>query len=134
MRGELRQRLKTEPGVRALCAGRVEWLRRPQGGSLPAVTLQVITAPRGQTMTGPDRTVAARVQIDCWATSYEAAFNLAQAVDLALRDLTGPPFISGWSLIDEGEAVEDLAAPKGPAGATAVHRNRRDYRVLYREA
>ena len=61
----------------------------PQSASLPAITYNQISGPRGHTMGGPDGTVKARYQIDCWASTYSGAKALAEAVRKELDGYTG---------------------------------------------
>ena len=73
-------RIKGATAVAALAATRVNWNLRPQNGSLPAVTLKVISAPGDYTLAGPSGLIQARVQIDSWGTSYGSARALQRAV------------------------------------------------------
>lgn len=84
MEGALRARLLADAAVAALVAERVYWVGRPQGGTLPDVTLQVITDGREQDMKGFVGLQQTRVQIDSRATSYGQAKALAEAAISAL--------------------------------------------------
>jgi hypothetical protein len=62
----LSARLLADADVLGATGGRVDWMRRP-GRALPAVTLQIVSDPRPQHMTGFERVRATQVQIDVWA-------------------------------------------------------------------
>ena len=77
-------RLLADSGVAALVGNRITWVQRPQETALPAITLQTITAPLGQTMDGIQETQQATVQVDCWATRHASGAALRDAVIAAL--------------------------------------------------
>lgn len=74
---------KSETGVPA-----IHWVERPQGGGLPAITLQVIPTPRVQSMEGFVGLQSTQVQIDVWAASYGQKKTLAEAVVAAVVPAT----------------------------------------------
>lgn len=76
--------LLADAGVRVAAGDRVHWLRRPQGGRLPAAVLHRIDGARDYHMTAASGLVVSRVQVDCWGVSYGAAKALARAVEAAL--------------------------------------------------
>ena len=84
----LRARLIAAAPVNTLVSGRVYWVDRPQGSQLPAITLQVISDERPQTMDGFIKTRATTVQVDCWAPSYSVKTQLAEAVIAAVTPAT----------------------------------------------
>lgn len=59
---------------------RVYWGIRPQGSALPAIVLTTVSDNRTQHMKGFDTYQAKRVQVDCYATTYEQAVDLREAV------------------------------------------------------
>jgi hypothetical protein len=59
---------------------RVYWGIRPQGSALPAIVLTTVSDNRSQHMKGFDTYQAKRVQIDCYAGTYEQAVDLREAV------------------------------------------------------
>lgn len=74
MSADLRDRLKPVAG------GRVYRDVRPQGTSLPAIRLQVVSDPRPTTLKGRQRTRPTTVQADCMAGDRGSADALAEAV------------------------------------------------------
>lgn len=81
--------LLADPGVRAAVGERVTPVIRPQGGPLPALVVQTISAQRRYTMTGSDGLISSRVQVDAWGRRYEDAKGAARAVIRALSGLSG---------------------------------------------
>lgn len=61
----------------------------PQSSTVPAITYNQISGPRGHTMSGPDGTVASRYQINCWDSTYAGAKAIAEAVRKELDGYTG---------------------------------------------
>jgi len=62
----------------------------PQNVTLPAVTYELISDPRGNTHQGPDGTVEARYQVTAWSQSYQQAKTLSLQVKNALQGYRGP--------------------------------------------
>lgn len=85
----LRARAIAAPAVTALLAtyagaAAVFWGERPQGSSLPAVTLLDLTPEVTQHLKGVEGLQAARVQADVWAGSYGAMQRITDALIAAL--------------------------------------------------
>lgn len=100
MQGALRARLVAA----ATAAGaRVHWLERPQGGALPAITLQTISGDRPQHMAGFQGTRTARVQLDAWAERYETARAIVEAAVAALAPKQSGNGIAFGRMFFEGE-------------------------------
>lgn len=89
MKSALRARLKNSGAVAALVGTRVDWGARPQGKVLPAITLNVIGAPRDYHMAGADRTQQYRVQVDCYGETYASADAVRQVVIACLEPANG---------------------------------------------
>jgi hypothetical protein len=83
MQGALRARLLANTEVAAMVSRRIEWLLRPQGQALPAITLTTVSDDRPDTMKGFAAMRSTRVQVDCWAQEYATARALAEAVIVA---------------------------------------------------
>ncbi|GLV22007.1 hypothetical protein TomMM35A_18600 [Sphingobium sp. TomMM35A] len=114
----LRARLIADEAVAAIAAARVYWVERTKGSAYPAITLQVISDPRSSHLKGFDGARSTRVQMDCWATSYGAALQLARA---AIAALAGPAAILGkkfGNALVEGQ--RDLSEPV--ADGSTIHR------------
>lgn len=93
----------------------------PQGSVLPAVTYQVVDKPRIDTasLSGHNSRIRARVQVDCWATTYAQAKSLATATRNAL--------LSAFTALnlDDRDLYED---------DTHIYRVSADFSVWYLEA
>jgi hypothetical protein len=70
--------------------GRIYPKTMPQNVTLPAVTYELISDPRGNTHQGPDGTVEARYQVTTWSQSYQQAKTLSLQVKNALQGYRGP--------------------------------------------
>ncbi len=77
-------RLIAAAPVAALAGNRIYWLRRPEEGALPAVTLQLISRPIPSLYKGQQRLLRARVQADCWAETPAEAMALADAIEATI--------------------------------------------------
>ena len=75
-----------------LVANRINWNERPQIAGLPAIVLTKVSAERSYVMNGSSGLVAARVQMDCWATSYQSSIETARAL---IDILSGAKFTDG---------------------------------------
>lgn len=79
MQTALRTRLMN--GTTATLAGtRIDWDGRPQGDSLPAVTLELASETRDKHMAGTQNTRTSRVRAQCWASKPSDAHNLVESI------------------------------------------------------
>lgn len=126
MQTALRTRLKNDATVASLVGTRIDWNARPQGKSLPAITLQTIHDGRPQKMSGFQVTRQTLVQVDCWGEKYADARNAAEAVIACLvpaADESGVRFLR--SFVDRGmDTLEDTDNGQ-------VHRVSIDLRVTH---
>jgi len=123
---ELRAHLKADAGVTAIAGPRVEWAKVPQGMTMPAVILHAISAPPLYTMRGRVSLIGELVQIDCWASTFLVARNLAAAVTDALDQLTEPPL---QAIIENQRSDLDTAE-----GRSDLYRASLDVRVWHSQA
>jgi hypothetical protein len=127
-------RLKAHAGTTALVESRIYPMRLPQGPTYPAVRYQVIGAPREYVMGGATGDVHARVQVDCYAETYEGAKAVAEQVRLALSFFAGT---SGGIVVerifvdDERDMDEPQLVHEGEQG---VYRVMQDHIAHYAEA
>lgn len=63
-----------------VAGGQRFWVRAPQGGKPPYVVLQRITGVRDYHGQGASGLVESRVQIDCYAKTYDGVKNVARSV------------------------------------------------------
>lgn len=86
----VRAHLINDPDVKALVDTRIYPDALPQGVTYPAIRYQRIDTPRTYTKGGYTGLSRPRLQIDCYATTYVAARNLATAVRAAMERYPGP--------------------------------------------
>lgn len=128
-------RLGAHAGTKNLVGNRIYPLRLPQGPTYPAVRYQVIGAPRTHVMGGSTGEVHARVQVDCYADTYEGAKELADQVRLALNWLmdttVGGVAVEVIMLEDERDLDEPTTILPGEKG---IYRVMFDFIAHYAEA
>lgn len=89
-------KLKATAGVSAIAGTRIWQLKLPQGGTFPAVRVQLISEPETSHLRGDNRLYRSRVQIDAYvseSSGYTLATNLGAAIDGALTG--GDVFVQG---------------------------------------
>lgn len=114
MEAALIAELLATSGITTLTGQRINWVRRPQGETIPAgkgsLVLHRIDGAPSYHLTGPSGLVESRVQADCWALSYGAAKALARAVE---DRVSGARFVRGAIrfdailIIDERDSTFD---------------------------
>lgn len=82
-------KLLATSGVTALVATRVYPGRRPQASALPAIDLARISGAPLYSNDGETGLESARVEINCWGSSYSSAKTVARAVKDALSAFFG---------------------------------------------
>jgi len=108
----LRSILMNDAAVHNLVADRIFPIVRREGSALPAITYQQISGVRDHVFEGPSGFVESRFQINCWASTYEQADTLADAVRSVLDGYDGTSegvVIKCIHLIDEGDMPSLLA-------------------------
>lgn len=85
-------RLTDDAGVSAIVGTAVHPVIVPQTAALPYIRYQVVTDPRPEHLKGYDGARRTLVQIDCFASSYGASRELAQA---CVDALAGPAEYAG---------------------------------------
>ncbi|MGR3593043.1 MAG: DUF3168 domain-containing protein [Limimaricola soesokkakensis] len=91
MERQLRALLEADPAIAAITA-HINWGAHPTGLPWPAAVLTVISDTQGYTLDGPDGLSAIRVQIDCYAATYDAAKDLSRAIRAKLSGYSGGQF------------------------------------------
>lgn len=110
--------LAADPVV-ALAGRRVYPAKRPQDSALPAVVLRKVSHGGGHTMDGPEGCTEARVQLDCYGGTYDAAATLARTVRNALVGYEGTAsgvVIQQIFLADERDTPTDGEDPEAIQG------------------
>lgn len=80
----IRNALAGAADVVALVGDRITPLTRPQAGANPSISLQLVDLNPETHLQGHANLDAARVQVECWATTYDVAFDLATKARLAV--------------------------------------------------
>lgn len=122
--------LRASAGIAAIVAshnGRklVDWTIRPDKAGLPAVTMHRVSTDKLYAQGGPVGLTGARVQFDCWATSYGVSRTLFRALQGAVE--TGG---SGWRGF---LATARDFAPENLDGGQRVFRSSGDFNIWYQE-
>ena len=97
--------LQSSAAVTAIVGGRINWGAHPQGAPLPGIVLTVIDDAEGHIYQGPDGLSQGRVQVDCWALTYDEAKACGRAVRAALDGHFGGMFL-GMFLADQRDGRE----------------------------
>jgi hypothetical protein len=91
----LQQQLAADDGVSAIAADRIfpvilpETMLNPDATVPAAMTYQVLTKVPTYTLSDGVVLIIARVQLNCWASTYASAKSLMAAIDAALDQYTG---------------------------------------------
>ena len=80
MQTQLRARLLADAAISGLVGTRIDWDIRPQGKTLPAITLSLVSDRREQHMGGLQTTRGTWVQFDVWATTAAQVATLRDAI------------------------------------------------------
>lgn len=125
----VRSLLLADADVSALTNGRIYPILRPQTAALPAITYQRITTTRVDPLEAAVPLADARLQLDCWATSYATAKELATKVR---RALAGQSYPDGPS--PTLAAIRPLENDRDDFETdTKIYRVSQDYSVWWRE-
>lgn len=89
----LRAHLLADAAISAVVAARIYPLRLPQpkkdAVNLPAIVLQRISTVRYAHLRGAEALARPRLQVDCWATTHDAATSLGTLVRQRLNGFAG---------------------------------------------
>lgn len=105
-------RLLAFAGLSALVDDRVWPIERPEGTSLPALTLQVVSPQRTYTHDGASGFYGPRVQFDSWGETYAAAKLVARQVTAALEvtdvEIAGVRFDAAFLDAERDMGLDDI--------------------------
>lgn len=122
-------KLLADSGLSALAGTRVYPVSRPQGSALPAVTLATVSNVPLYTDQGEAGIAEARVQIDCWGTSYGSVKAVARSVKAALSAFFGTvEGVTFQNILLDGE--RDFRE-SGSNAAEYLFRVQLDFRIWY---
>lgn len=120
--------LGQDAGVATLVGTRIYPLVRPQGGTLPAVVWQEISASPANAMDGFGNLTSYRIQITAWAKTFKAAAALRDAIRAALQaeneSISPPPRLrSTWQPSGPDSFEQDTRLYGCPADFTIWYRH-----------
>lgn len=119
------------PALVLLVETRIDWQKRPQGDTLPSISMQRVSGVRDYAMQGATGLVQSRVQIDCWGETYASTLAVARAVrDLlsGIRRNLGSTELQGAFIDSERHGYE-----KDGNAAEAFHRISMDFQIWHSE-
>lgn len=117
----------------ALVSGRIWPVSRPQNSALPGVTVTRISGAPSYADDGETGLLDARIQIDCWGSSYATVAAVADAVTAhlsAMADVTQGGTIFVLIMIDDRRDMRE----SGTDQAEYIYRTLVDLAVVYKEA
>ena len=82
----------------------------PQNIADPCISFQRIDTPREYSLTGYANLASPRIQVDCWAETYEGATALANAVRQAVQGFSGDigsVTVYAVFVVDERDSYEE---------------------------
>jgi hypothetical protein len=122
----LRARLVASTALAALVGARIQWGLREQATALPAITLSKVSGGPLYSDEGEVGLDEHRVQIDCWASTYGDATEVARAVRAQL---------SGYHVGDFRYISLDASRDMSEGGANQAeyeYRTSMDFIILHR--
>lgn len=81
----VRERLSTHAGTTALVASRIYPVVLPQEPTYPAITFSRVSSQRIEGVHTNPGMATVRIQITCWASTFDSAKSVAEQVRLALE-------------------------------------------------
>ncbi len=127
----LHAKLTATTAVTDIVGQKVFPIKAMQSTALPYITYQTISDNSINHATGATETNNTRIQVDCWAATYDEARTLGKAVKEALKnwtDLAGDPAISSSHYDGGSDAPEPILPGQDKLDA---HRVRQDYLLWY---
>lgn len=122
----IRNAILADGPVAAIVVDRVWFVKLPQKPTYPAITLESISGDPHNCLNELPALTWSRIRVNCWAKTYEAAYELATAVEDALNghkiSATG---IEVRSVVADG--MRDFYEP-----AVEAYYVTQDYRIWHR--
>lgn len=84
----IRTAILADATVLAAVVDRCYFVKLPQKPTYPAITVELISGDPGNCLNELPALTWSRVRVNCWAKTYEAAYELATAVETALNGQT----------------------------------------------
>jgi hypothetical protein len=110
--------LSNAAGVTSLVGTRLNPVRIPQESAFPAISYNVVSIVANPTNSGHSRTEFARVQVNCYGTSFADVVELSSQVRIAFDDATAPDtyndsYVQVIEYDGENHTADDQAAFAG---------------------
>lgn len=131
IRKALRSFLLADAAIVAVVVDRVYALRIPQGVNASSIVVTRVSGPGDYHMDGPSGLISARIQIDAWAATADAATTLANLVKDRIDGYRGTMGTGGNIVTVHGVFVADLREDYD--GDAELYRSGRDYFVHHLE-
>jgi hypothetical protein len=131
IRKALRSFLLADAAIVAVIVDRVYALRIPQGIKSSSIVVTRISGPGDYHLQGPSGLMSARIQVDAWATTADAATTLANLVKDRLDGYRGTVGTGGNIITVHGVFVADLREDYDDDAE--LYRSGRDYFVHHLE-
>jgi hypothetical protein len=131
IRKALRSFLLGDAPIVAVVVDRVYSLRIPQGIKSSSIVVTRISGPGDYHLQGPSGLMSARIQVDAWATTADAATTLANLVKDRLDGYRGTMGTGGNIITVHGVFVADLREDYDDEAE--LYRSGRDYFVHHLE-
>jgi hypothetical protein len=131
----LRGQILSSAAIVSVVGVRVYPLTIPQAGNdalLPAITYQRISGLHDSSHDGPSGLATCRMQINCWAATFDAARELGELVRKRLDGTSGT-----WGTVEIGGCFLDNdgdLTSLSPASDDGPHATRMDFTLEYTEA
>ena len=129
----LYEHLKDTAAVAAIVAARVYPAVAPQAAAMPAISYLLTNRQEEEDLDGGIGLWKATVQVSCWAATYQAAKELAEAVGEALDDHEGPMGAAEVTTVDDCRRIGELDLVIPPAGDDGRYHVPLDFEITYLE-
>lgn len=127
MEEEFTALLLADTSLTAIVSTRIHWNEAPQGTANPNVILRVISSSDSLHMNGKNDLLEARIQVDCYGTSYSQAKSISRAIQSTLHG-----FRSGGFLLIQDGGQTDLGSKEEHSGGLRVHLINHDFLIHWR--
>lgn len=125
-------KLKGSAAVNAIVGQRIAPWESTQSLTLPNITYLRVSSNREHIMAGSDGFCHAMIQIDCWAATYSAAKDLAEAVRRTLDGYKGT--VQGHYIgVIQNTMDRDVPQRLSTGSERSLFRVLQEYRVSFRE-
>lgn len=122
--------LLSDSGVSALVGTRIFWSKMEPSEALPRIVLNVISDVPDYNMNSASGLRSARVQVDCYSSTYGGARSVSRAVEMAIggyRGTSGTIKFDGIFVLEQRDVIEEDNTPDDLFGVSI------DYQIWHKE-